>query len=112
MPSPWPGPTATATRPSVAMRRSASSAPRPATAPGRMSTTSGAVSILASSGMPATLAVTGDLLTVTGNLARPAQVPVVVNLHPIHGANGRRRDLAAAVRELLIAVLVVQPGVP
>src|ERR1019366_7541798 len=32
--SPWPGPTATATRPCVAMRRSASSLPRPQIAPG------------------------------------------------------------------------------
>src|SRR6202034_3429214 len=109
--SPWPGPTATATRPEVAMRRSASRSPSAQIAPGRTSMTIGAASIRARSGMPARLAVTSNLLTVTGNLPRPAQVSVVVDFHPVDHADRHRSDLPAPVREFLVAVLVIEPGV-
>src|SRR5580698_3298172 len=95
--SPWPGPRATATRPEVAMRRSASSAPRPATAPGRTSISNGAGSIRASRGMSARLVhFCGHVITFGNHPRRPgggrsvargddagaAQVIMVVDLHP------------------------------
>src|SRR5207344_1236034 len=140
-PSPCsPGPTASATRPSVAILRSASSAARSAIAPRRTSTASGTGSNRARSGMsllprrtrlpgrpaadsggwpgqarpvcralpcapPARLAAGSDL-------PGPAQIGVVVDLHPVDRRPDRRRgDLPATVGQLLIAVLVVQAGV-
>src|SRR5438552_3843336 len=136
-----PGPSATATRPSVAIRRSASSAPRSAMAPRRTSTVSGAGSRRARSGMgllpydergspgDRRWLATGDRadtgcfavalpeipparLAVGGDLPGPTQVSVVVDLDPVDRvADRRRRDPAAPVGEFLIAVLVVPAGV-
>src|SRR5262249_47350640 len=96
--SPWPGPTAMATRPSVAMRRSASNSPRGAIAPRRTSIESGAGSIRVSRGISVAL----------GDPAGFLQVVVVVDLGPPARAEPCGRDLAAAVHELLVAVLVVE----
>src|SRR5215472_11938365 len=105
MDSPCPGPTATATRPSTAILRSASSAPRAPMAPDRTSMTSGAASIRASRGNdPPSLAASGDL-------PGPLQILVVVDLYPVHDADRRGEHRAAAPGELSEPVFVVQAGI-
>src|SRR5262245_18444135 len=98
--SPWPGPTATATRPEVATRLSASMAPSSATAPRLSSMVRGAGNILARSGIRAP-SVTDGYGTGLG------QVVVVVHLDPVDLADWGGVDYLAAVDHLLIAVLVV-----
>src|SRR5260221_12217580 len=114
---PRPGPTATATRPEVAIFRSVSSPARPAIAPGLTSMTSGAASIRASSGMillrqarragVSGTRETGHTLAAAGDLPGPRQVGVVIHLDPFHGADRRGQDRAATLGELGEPVLVV-----
>src|ERR1700683_2780113 len=110
--SPWPGPTATATRPEVAIRRSASSVPRPLMAPAETSITSGAASMRASSGIsllrPRRLAAR---LAAAGDCPGPLQIGVVVDLDPVNRPDGRGEHRAAPPGELGEAVLVVQARV-
>src|SRR6266566_3664844 len=105
--SPCPGPTATATRPSVAIRRSASNALKPVTASRRTSMNNGAGIIRASSGIeePPHASAPGRDLT------RPAQVVVVVDLDPLHRTYWCHRDSPAAISEFLVAILVEQPRI-
>src|SRR3954469_1611277 len=108
--SPCPGPTATATCPPLDMRRSASSGARASIAPGQMSIARGVPTMRVSSGtVPPQRARDGYARSASDrDLTCPLQIGVVVDLDPLDVADRRGAHAAAAVGELLEAVLVVE----
>src|SRR3954467_1522325 len=95
------------------MRRSASRGARASIAPGQMSIARGVPTMRVSSGTMPPRGRPGGRSGSASNRALPGalQVRVVVDLHPLDLADRRSAHAAAAVGELLEAVLVVELGV-